>query len=140
MPSLETEHALIQMDEPCLLLHEMNMQSPDSSGFRRYQFLDVVRKDERLRCRIDLGPAGNFKADQFQIPSGVKDEITGRWDIMHTVAELREMADQWRDRPPMSAQEEPSDLIMGYYDQLEQKYLAQEFISVDGPHIRVWRN
>lgn len=138
--ALETATATVRMDEPCLGLAEINRQSPGSRGWRRYQILKVVRADMPVTCEIDLGPAEDFAADQFQIPSGVKDETTGHWFIAHTVGELRSIADQNREKPSMSAEVEPSDLITGYYDQLEQKSLQTRRISVDGPYHRKWRN
>jgi hypothetical protein len=137
---LETATTVVQMDEPCLVLAEVNRQSPSSRGWRRYQILKVVRDDMPVTCEIDLGPAASFKADQVQIPSGVKDEQTGRWTIQHTVEELRHIADQFRAQPSMSDEIEPRDLIQGYYDQLDQKARQASGISVHGPHGRKWRN
>jgi hypothetical protein len=137
---LETATTVVQMDEPCLVLAEVNRQSPGSRGWRRYQILKVVRDDMPVTCEIDLGPAASFKADQVQIPSGVKDEQTGRWTIQHTVEELRHIADQFRAQPSMSDEIEPRDLIQGYYDQLDQKARQASGISVSGPHGRKWRN
>jgi len=85
-------------DEPCLGLYEMNLQSAGSKGFHRYQILNVIRADKVAECRIDLGPAKKFKADQFRIPGGVIDPKTGKGEILHTVGELRDIADKLRSR------------------------------------------
>jgi len=83
-------------DEPCLGLYEMNLQSPNSRGFHRYQIIFVMRGDKPAEYRRDMGLAKNFKADQLRVLGGVKDDVTGKFYIEHTVGELREIADQRR--------------------------------------------
>lgn len=77
-------------------LYEMNLQSPDSSGFHRYQIIYVMRGDKPTEYRRDMGLAKNFKANQLRVLGGVKDDITGVFHIEHTVGELRGIADQRR--------------------------------------------
>lgn len=83
-------------DEPCLGLYEMNLQSPGSRGFHRYQIIYVMRDDKPAEYRKDLGLAKDFRADQLRILGGAKDETTGRFWIEHTVGELKEIADMRR--------------------------------------------
>lgn len=87
----------VRMDEPCFSLKEHNLQSPGSRGWRRYQIIKVVRDDKVTEFRRDLGAARRFKAKQIQIPGGIVDQVTGRGLILHTVGELMDMADSWRN-------------------------------------------
>lgn len=73
-------------DEKAMGLYEMNEQSPKSSGFHRYQIIHVIRNDEVVEYREDMGLAKNFKANQMRIPSYME----------HTVDELKEIANQRR--------------------------------------------
>ena len=98
-----TDYVLI--DEPCLGLYEMNMQSPGSRGFHRYQIIQVMRGDKPREYRRDLGLAKNIKANQFRIPGGAIDEVTGRVYIEHTVGELVDIAEYMRGRPSFDAKE-----------------------------------
>jgi hypothetical protein len=93
----------ISPDEPCFTLAEVNLQSPGSRGWRRYQVVYVVRNDRLAEHQIDLGPAKKFKADQFRIPGGVQDKKTGHVEIVHTVGELQDMADYMRAQTPWRA-------------------------------------
>ena len=86
----------ITEDEPCMGLYEMNLQSPHSRGFHRYQIIYVMRGDKPAEYRKDMGLAKNFKADQLRVLGGVKDDMTGKFYIEHTVGELRYIADQRR--------------------------------------------
>ena len=81
-------------DEPCLGLYEMNLQSPESRGFHRYQIIFVMRGDRPAEYRRDMGLV--TKADQLRILGGVRDDVTRKFYIEHTVGELREIADQRR--------------------------------------------
>jgi len=74
----------------------MNLQSPGSRGFHRYQIIYVMRGNKPAEYRRDMGLAKDFKADQLRILGGVKDDVTQRFYIEHTVGELREIADQRR--------------------------------------------
>lgn len=74
-------------DEKAYALVEMDLQSPGYKGIRRYQIILVNRDDELTEYRWDMGPANDFPARLFRLPS--------LW--MHTVGELQEMADDLRD-------------------------------------------
>jgi len=89
----------VLLDEPCLGLYEMNLQSPGSRGFRRYQIIHVMRGDKPAEIRRDLGAAKSVKANQFRIPGGARDETTGTFHIEHTVGELIDIADYMRNEP-----------------------------------------
>jgi len=93
----------IDKDEPCLGLYEMNLQSPGSKGFHRYQIIYVMRDDKPTEYRKDMGLSKWFKHDQFRIPGGAFDN--GRYWIEHTVAELMEIADQLRFKPSFDKRE-----------------------------------
>ena len=98
MASLTLGVLQVSPDEPCFSLSEINLQSPGSRGWRRYQIIYVVRNDRLAEHRVDLGPARKFRASQFRIPGGVMSTVTGRGEILHTVAELQEIADHLRAR------------------------------------------
>ena len=112
----------VRMDEPCMGLFELNQMSPDFKGVRRYQIIRVLRGDRIAEWRKDLGPRTAFIAPEFRVPGGVIDEKTGRFEILHTVGELKDIADFQRDgiirqpEPPT-----PTDLVKGYHDQMDQK-------------------
>lgn len=88
----------VSFDEPAFSLAEVNLQSPGSRGWRRYQLIQVMRNDRPAEYRENLGPAKKFSADQFCILGGVQNEITGRFEILHTVGELRDIADGLREK------------------------------------------
>ena len=73
-------------------LSEMHKQIPSKPGIRRYQIIKVVRGDKEAVYTEDMGDAKKFRGiDQFYIPSY----------MVHTVDELREMADDMRGSPPV---------------------------------------
>lgn len=118
-------------DEPCWYLGEFNLPSKSGKTRCRYQLLRVVRDDRLVTAYVYLGPASKYKADQFQMIGGYVQN--GRGCAVHTVAELRDGADELRSRPPMSQQVEPSDLQgvwREFVDQRERKRKAQ---STYGP-------
>lgn len=120
-PSLELLTNSINLDEPCYMLAEVHKQSPDYRGFHRYQIIVVVRNDRLYEMRRDLGLAIKFYGvDQFRIPGGVRDSVSGRFYIEHTVGELLEIADKMREMPNMSRSLPKTDLIGLYLKSLEQ--------------------
>ena len=124
---------VISLDEPCFLLIEEHMQSPNAKGFHRYQIVTVVRNDELVEWHHDMGDAKRFKnIDQFRIPGGVRDEQTKRLYIEHTVGELQEIADQLRSRPQMSRNIPHTDLIALYARYLDIQASKQR--SKHAPH------
>lgn len=119
-------------DEPCVLLAELDLQSPGSRGFRRYQILIVVRDDRPAEFRTDMGPP--TKEESIRVLGSI--ENAGRIEILHTVAELREIADHIRElRSGWSRQIEPANLVPRYHDYIEQEWLARHHISVSGPSV-----
>lgn len=82
------------IDEPCLGLYEVNLPVP-GGAMHRFQILNVIRADKVAECRIDMGE--KVKADQFRIPGGVVDK-NGHGEILHTVGELQDIADNLRSR------------------------------------------
>jgi len=80
----------VSLDEKALGLYEMNMQSPDYSGFHRYQIILVTRGEKPAEYRRDLGKVQKkWKRDQLRIPSYNE----------HTVGELQDMAEEMRNEP-----------------------------------------
>lgn len=95
----------VDLDEPCLGLYELNLQSPESKGFHRYQIIIVMRDDKPAEFRLDLGLSKKFKHDEIRIPGGAQDEQSGCFYIEHIVAELRDIADWIRERPAFDKRE-----------------------------------
>ncbi len=85
-------------DEKALSLAEVNLMTPDYSGIHRYQVIVVIRDDRPVQCKIDLGLAKKFKADQFRLVGGGKDD-SGKYWAEETVASLQNMADYMRNVP-----------------------------------------
>lgn len=106
--------------EPAFCLSEVDHNSPDFKGFRRYQIIYVVRGDALAEHWRDLGPAKNFKANGFRVPGGVID-THGKCEILHTVEELREIADHLRQQVPGAERWEPTDLLKFYREDEEEK-------------------
>jgi len=120
-------------DEPAFRLSEMNLQSPGSRGWRRYQVIDVVRNDQLAEYREDLGPAWLYAAHQFNWIGGVVDEDTGKIQIFETVGRLREYARRQREEEPFTAQIEPTDLIGEYANYIDELPKIDVVRSTFGP-------
>ena len=87
----------IQEDEPCMGLFELSLQSPGSRGFHRYQILQVIRNDEIVEYREDMGLATKWSGkDQLRILGGAK--VDGKLYVEETVGTLREVANQLRSK------------------------------------------
>ena len=119
----------VSPDEPCFQLSEVNLQSPGSRGFHRYQILLVVRGDQIAEYRLDLGLASRWKADQIRIPGGVKNG--NRYHILHTVGELQEIAAKMRDMP--SHRPDPTDFYK-LYQRKQEMLRAPEMVF--GPAVQ----
>ena len=110
----------VHLDEPAFNLVEMNLQAPDSSGWRRYQIISVVRGQRLAEYREDLGAAKDFTADAFRIPGGVWDAVTRRMEVLHSVGELREVAEAIRLGPTVRPEITPRDLVSEYHDHVDR--------------------
>ena len=110
----------VNTNELAFGLYELEYQSPGSRGFHRYQIIVVPRNDVLHEFVRDMGPARKFKGRaQVRVPAAIKDEHTGRWELLHTVGELIDIADQWRNIP-----EEPyvaPDWTTAYHDSIEKQ-------------------
>lgn len=106
-------------DEPCYGVFELNFPSPGTGKHHRFQIVQVVREGKVVEYREDLGPADAFGSrPQFRVPGGWIDD-EGKLDIVHTVGELRDIADEMRGIP--APHHEVSDLINGYYDKVQER-------------------
>ena len=108
---------LVSDDEMCFSLREVNKPS-GKKGIHRFQELRVVRYDKLVTAYVDLGPSYMFKADPIFIPGG--QVVNGRGKAWHTVAELREIAEEFRGRPayrPFA----PSDLQSAFQNKIEEQ-------------------
>ena len=125
-------------DEPCFLLTEGDRLSEDSKEMGRYQTLRIVRKDSLVTACVYLGPSSKYQADGFQIPGGWIDD-DGRGEAVHTVAELREIADYFRSEPPRR-ELAPWDLDAAYKNHVEERVRAQDHRSTFGSKGSIVRN
>ena len=114
----------VHLDEPAFNLTEVNLQAPDNSGWRRYQIISVVRGERMAEYREDLGPKESFTADAFRIPGGVWDASTRRMEILHSVGELREIAEYVRLGPTVRPDIQPRDLVGEYHDHVDKLVTA----------------
>ena len=110
----------VHLDEPAFNLTEVNLQAPDNSGWRRYQIISVVRGERMAEYREDLGPKKDFTADAFRIPGGVWDAATRRMEVLHSVGELREIAEFVRLGPTVRPEIQPRDLVGEYHEHLDR--------------------
>ena len=110
----------VHLDEPAFNLSEINLQAPDNSGWRRYQIIYVVRGERMAEYREDLGPKDDFSADSFRIPGGVWDANTKRMEVLHSVGELREIAEYVRLGPTVKPQIEKRDLVSEYSEHMDK--------------------
>lgn len=129
----------VSLDEPAFSLVERNLLSPDSRSLRRYQIILVVRGDRLAEYREDMGPAESFAADELGVTGGVIQEGTGRCEIVHTVGEVREIADMLRDGR-LSIEVEPAPLWPRFFDELDVAQRERARISAYGPLVKVERN
>ena len=134
MSELVVAASIVKNDEPALRLEELNVQGIKGQGMQRRQFIHVIRDDKRAVWSEDLGDADSFHAPPFAIPSLME----------HTVAELREIADQLRESKQgadrIQELSEASTLINDAIDQAEELTLKMRRVSVNGPSITVERN
>ena len=74
-------------NEKAIALYEVDLQSPGSRGFHRYQIIHVPRNDVVCEWRKDMGLSKNYKGiSQLRIPSYME----------HTVDELKAIANELR--------------------------------------------
>jgi hypothetical protein len=104
----------VNFDEPCLLLTEQNFNG------RRVQIIQVMRADKAVEFRKDLGNEKTFIASSFQIPGGVRDEVTGKFYIEHTVGELVDIAEALREKD-IKKNMPPRNLLEEYARTLESR-------------------
>ena len=110
---------LVSDDEMCFSLREVN-KPYSNHGMHRFQELRVVRYDKLVTAYVDLGPSYMFKADELLVPGGQFDERTKKGVAWHTVAELREIAEEFRSRP-VHRYFEPSDLQSAFHNKIEER-------------------
>lgn len=134
---LELRTRVVFDDEPCYYLGEFIRPSRSFKSSSRYQLIKVVREDRLVTAWVYLGPAKGFAQDEFQIPGG---EITeGRGKVWHTVAELREIADELRSRKPRR-ELEPADLQGAFRRFSEERKRRAKRQSTFGAGVKLQRD
>jgi len=99
----------VNEDEPCVSLKEVIEPSP-FGGYHRYQIIRVLRGQNIVEFRRDLGNANKYKADVFIIPGCGDDNIP-----VERVGDLAEIADYLRQEAPRHPNKPMQDLLSGYY-------------------------
>lgn len=134
---IEVRTRAVFEDEPCFLLAELIRPSRSFKSRSRFQVLWVVRGDQLVTAWVYLGPAAKFAQDQFQVPGG--DMFEGRGRVWHTVAELREVADELRSRKP-HRELEPWDIATAFQDNVEEKKRWRKRQSTFGAGVALQRD
>ena len=142
---LESKFIEITLDDPCISLKEMNLgygdllaqgifdeEFIDYGGKHRYQIILVVRNDQPAMYVEDMGPEWLYQnSTPILILGGAR--IDDRFEIMHTVEEVREMADELRRQPYNPTGVGPVDLVQRYIDETENSWAAAVGRSTFGP-------
>ena len=128
--------ARVDTDEFCLRLSELNMVGPGLEAVHRFQCFMVVRNDKLTEYRRDLGPMGFYRAEEFNILGGAKDDETGRIHIVSKVGRMLEIADGLREEKPFWWNLEQPDLWAGYHQQRDDKRTGRLKKGVSGPLYR----
>lgn len=132
----------VRMDEPCYWYEEINKPAPDSKGVHRYRTIKVYRHNDFVEFVEDMGLAGVFATDEFQIPGGAREWRHGKWwyYIEETVGSLMDIAEQLHRPERQRAKPKPSDLI-GYYHTIgDRRRKAHKRQSTFGPLVRTQRS
>ena len=87
----------ISEDEPCFQLYEQDIQSPDCSGFHRYEVYRVMREGRITEYREDKGTSDKFRGKEALVIQGGVILPSGQMEIFYNVGEMRDMADQYRN-------------------------------------------
>lgn len=90
--------------EPAYLVAELDLQPPDSKGWRRFQVIQVGRDGKLYEYWEDMGPRENHRTGQFRFPCGVavNEEMT-LFESLYTVADAKAIADEFRNRTTTQA-------------------------------------
>lgn len=134
--------SVVNTEEACLCLREVELMRPDSKGLNRYLVITIIRPDGPMDFQVDLGPAKDFDAEQFYVPTGGKDQQTGKYWSVHTVGEALDIANQLREGP-REAPEPPAerfDLVGAYYDQADKLHKVRKKLSTFGPGAALQRS
>lgn len=133
----KTDH--IDLNEDAYVLYEIDHKTPDSKAFHRYRVVHVVRNDELAEYEWDMGDRDQFKVEGFCIPGGGFNQqhqmvyLVGKpkqvpvgkksyW-FEETVGSLIDAAEGIHKNPFDTSEilENRTDLIEGYYDQIDRK-------------------
>jgi len=80
------------------------------AGLRRVQVVRVIRNDQIVTFRRDMGKAEDYETEEFAIPGAVP-LSNGRWDVIETVERMLWFADGFRAKQSkkLAAQREMPD-------------------------------
>lgn len=110
LPSLLPVTSAVNGREPCFEMAEINRVLPKpGAGMRRMQFIRVVRGDKIWEFQRDLGPAAKYKGDEILIP-GYSRRAHGKYAVVHTVEELLDIADAFRQEKAHQSETQPQDM------------------------------
>lgn len=103
-------------------------------GQHRFQIVTVVRGDKLVRHVRDMGDTSLYDCGGLNVPGLLE----------NTVAELREIADQWRsdqrwERDILANEQGESTLLERWVEQADQKAKSLQGLSVFGSGVTVQR-
>lgn len=133
MPGIIVGTNLVSLDEPCYMLIEVDEVSPITHQWHRFRIFKLVRNDEVVEFRQDMGP--RVDTEGFVIIGGWTEH--GKLYIEETVGRLLEMADDYRAKLHEGKQIEPRDLVEGYHAYYSSLKMGTK--STFGPRGRVVR-
>ena len=131
----------IDANEKVYTLVEMDLAPFWGGLLHRYQIIIVWREDIG-KCQYieDMGVAALWAAGPKSIPSAAfSNDLPKDW--CHSVAEVRDMADQLREIDMEKVLgPDHEDLVKGFHDGVDEYWLQRSHVSVSGPLYRIERN
>lgn len=125
----------VSPDEMCFGLSEVNIVPGNGElGWRRVQKVFVNRGDRLAEHWVDMGPVSEWpSAEAFGVPAWVADPRTRKIEPLHTVGELRDVADVLRARH--SEHPKPSDLMSQWVEELDERQMKLRGLTTSGPYM-----
>ncbi len=113
---------VVDMDEPAVRLAEMNLTSDEWGEPHRVQTVYLIRGEELVEFKKDLGPTRGFTRDEFAIQCGFKKD-NDAWESTDTVGRVMEQAEENRQFQNIQREEDPPDFRMMWWDENERRRL-----------------
>ena len=129
MPNLDLVTLQASNDEPAYNYGEINRNG------RRMKVIQLKRGDRFPQYWEDMGPEEDFTASEFYIPAYIPSSYG--IESAHTVGELLDIGNEMRETQIDKDRVHRSDLIQGYWDEMERKQKgAMSTFGLGGSTIR----